>query len=143
MKRSIRFAVGIVVCGGIGWAAAQTALKPGEYRVTVEMVMPGQTTPLSLTTPTCITPEVAKDFRSLLSSTMAGPEDCSFTNLVTAGNKIRWDTKCDEVSAKSELTMQGDGFDVLVTAIVAGQTFPSRMSYRWVGAVCSAESLEE
>jgi hypothetical protein len=123
-------------------ASAQT-LQPGDYEVTVDMQLPGSET-TTFTETTCLTPEGARDFRAFLQDSLSADEDCTHSNLRTAGNKTTWDSACGDSTSVSELTtLAGDTFTVVVTTNIGGETFKADMRAKRVAATCTVEDDDE
>ena len=123
-------------------ASAQT-LRPGDYEVTVDMQLPNSQT-TTFTETTCLTPEGARDFSAFLQDSMNADEDCTHSNLKTAGNKTTWDTACDDSTSVSELTtLAGDTFTVVVTTKIGGETLKANMRAKRIDATCTAEDDDE
>ncbi len=84
---------------------AQTVnLRPGKYEVTAEMDMPGMKMPPQKDVQ-CITAEDLKD----LSKAMIDPEEaknCKVSNYKVSGNKVTFDTTCEEDGMKMTSTAE-------------------------------------
>lgn len=99
-------------------AAAQTVnLRPGKYETTAEMDMPGMKMP-PLKDVQCITAEDLKDLsKAMIEKAMTDPEEainCKVSNYKVTGNKVTFDTTCEEdgmkITSTSELTYTRESY---------------------------------
>jgi hypothetical protein len=118
-------------------ALAQISIKPGLYEISTEVQMPGAPAPLKVTDNDCITPAEAANVFEDLRNKMGEAEDCKLGEPVISGNRVSWETECNEVKAKSELTFASDAFSGTVRGVAAGQTVDIKVSARWVAATCT------
>lgn len=131
--------IGGFAAAAIAWA--QT-LRPGMYEISVEMTIPEAPAPIRSTTTQCLTPEQVRDVPELIQEAMT-IEGCTFTDVATRGNAMAWHSECDGVSSDTEMTFTGEGFTANVVSVTEGERFTTVMSGKWIGAICTAESLEE
>jgi hypothetical protein len=92
-------------------------IKPGKYRVTATMDMPGMKMP-SQTDEECITAADLKDFsKKLIDPEMM--EGCKISNYQVAGNKLTFNVHCKEddleMNGTTEMTFAAESFTNLVT----------------------------
>ena len=121
-------------------ASAQPALKPGRYSITIETEVPGAPAPVTGESKHCVGPDDVGDFQSLLKQQSgADDDDCVYSNVVTAGDTVSWDTTCEDVTARSKISFTADGYDAVVLTVAEGRTFTTRAKARWIGAVCLPE----
>ncbi len=118
-------------------AVAQTVnLRPGKYEVTAEMDMPGMKMAPQKDVQ-CITAEDLKD----LSKALIDPEEaknCKVSNYKVSGNKVTFNTTCEEEGVKmastTELTYTRESFTgVMKSKDDAGRVMTIRTTAKRIG----------
>jgi hypothetical protein len=134
-KRQLPIIAAIVLAAASAWG--QASMRPGQYEITVEMQLPGVPGAQKVTQSDCLSEDEARNFQQIIMEEMGGIEGCTFSNVVTSGNKITWDTACDDVTGTSELTVVNDGFTAVTKMRTRGTEVTATTSGKWVGATCT------
>lgn len=127
-------------------AWAQLSVKPGQYRVKVEMLLPGAPTPQTQEALDCISAEDARDLTQAVLRELAAEDSCTSDNVQTTGNKITFDVTCDvdgtKATSNTELTVNGDSYTAIMKMSMGDFMTTTRMDGQWVGAECEVAADE-
>jgi len=123
-------------------AWAQLALRPGQYKVTLEMTLPGAPGPATQDDTDCLSPEDAKDLVKAMMRELASAESCTANNIKTTGNKLTFDAACNVegnvVTSKAELTLTGnDAYTAVMTVGTGGVNTTMKITGKWVSETCT------
>jgi hypothetical protein len=118
-------------------AWAQQQLQPGSYEFTIEMAIPGSPTPVAMTETQCLTADEARDLRSIMQEQMATDGGCEYSEPVTRGDTMSWETTCDDLTAKSEITITANGFSGTTITTLDGADLVAKFAAKRIGA-CAA-----
>jgi uncharacterized protein DUF3617 len=122
---------------------AQVSVKPGQYRVTLEMNLPGAPQPTKHEAFDCISAEDAKDLAKAVLRELATEDSCTSNNVKTAGNKITFDVTCDiegtPATSSTELTVGADSYSAVMKMTLGGAVTTTKMDGQWVAATCTEE----
>lgn len=139
MRISKLFLIGSGALAVTALAWAQQQLKPGSYEITIEMALPGSPTPVALTDTQCLSADETRDLRTILQQELATDGDCKFSEVVTKGDTVSWDTTCKDLTAKTEITVRSDGFNGTTTTTIEGTSVVAKFASKWIGN-CTAGS---
>ena len=141
-KRQLSIIAAIALASAaIAWS--QTSMRPGEYEITVEMQLPGIPGAQKITQMDCLTDEEARDFQSLIMGEMGGVEGCTFSNVETTGNKITWDTACDDVTGDFRAHVRRGRVHRGLEDETRGTEVTATTSGKWIGATCTVPDDDE
>ena len=116
MRRIVTLMCAVATTAAVVAQAPKSPQKPGTWKVTVEMEMPGMPMKMpAMKTTQCVTKEQANDPN--LSVPKGGQDknsDCKVSDYKVAGNKVSWAMKCEgknPMSGNGEITYAGETYD--------------------------------
>lgn len=122
-------------------AWAQLSVKPGQYRVTLEMNLPGALGPQTQEALDCITAEDARDLTQAVLRELAAEDSCTSDNVKSAGNKITFDVTCDvdgtKATSNTELTVGADSYTAVMKMTIGDLVTTTRMQGQWISDSCA------
>jgi hypothetical protein len=121
---------------------ADNALKPGTYRVRTEIKLPDAPQPTVTTEEECLTVAEARDAYTLLLREIntTDDDDCTNSNMKSAGGKVTFDKRCGDQESKVEMTFGSDWYKADVTTVMGRDVIAVKLDARWVKADCTTKS---
>jgi Protein of unknown function (DUF3617) len=130
----------IALAAATAWA--QLALRPGKYDVKLEVSLAGAPLPMTQQDSDCLSPEDAQDLVKAMLRELATAQNCTASNIKTAGNKLTFDAACDvegaHITSSTELTLQSDtAYTAVMKVATPGFDTIMKITGKWAGESCS------
>lgn len=115
--------------------AADHPQKPGKWRITVEMEMPGMPVKVPpFTHEFCVTEEDIKDPQKAVPSDPKNP--CKISDYKVDGNKITWTVDCpkQKTTGVGEITFDNDSYTGWQKMKIQDREMTQKYTGKWLGA---------
>jgi hypothetical protein len=116
-------------------AADHPPQKPGKWRVTAEMEMPGMPMKMPpITTEVCLTADDVKDPQKTVPNDPKNP--CKFGDYKVDGNKVSWTVDCPKqnMTGNGEITFDAESYTGWMKLKVGDQEMSQKYTGKWMGA---------
>jgi hypothetical protein len=117
-------------------SAAEPVIKPGNWRVSFQMDIPGLPIKMKpIVVNQCITEEDASDPNKTLPA-QSKDEKCKVVDHEIDGNRITWAVRCEgqeDVSSRGEMTLAEDSYDGVIRVMNDGQELTTKLKGKRLG----------
>ncbi|HKR64991.1 MAG TPA: DUF3617 family protein [Thermoanaerobaculia bacterium] len=136
MRKSLPYVLAALAAMTIASSAfAAHPQKPGKWRVTMEMDMPGMPMKMPpITHEVCVTEEDMKDPQK---SVPNDPKSqCKVSDYKVDGNTVSWTVECPKQDTKGEghITFDGDSYTGAMKLKMGDREMTQKYSGKWLGA---------
>ncbi len=128
-------AVLVVLTAVMPAGAAENPQKPGKWKVTLQMEMPGIPVKIPpVTTDVCLTEEDLKDPQKSVPNDPKS--DCKIGDYEVDGNSVTWTMTCakQNMTGTGEITYTDSSYTGSMKMTVGEQEMNTRYSGKWLGA---------
>ena len=135
MRRVLALLCAVAMTAAVGAQAPKSPQKPGKWKVTMEMDMPGMPMKMpAVTTEVCVTEQDLTDPQKNVPSDPKSK--CTVTDYKVNGNTVSWNMDCPSQKTKGsgEITYAGDSYAGTMKMKMGEQEMASKYSGKWLGA---------
>lgn len=135
MRRVLTLLCAVAMTAAVGAQAAKSPQKPGKWKVTMEMDMPGM--PMKMP---AVTSEVCVTEQDLTDPQKSVPKDpkskCTVSDYKVKGDTVSWVIDCptEKMSGTGEITYSADSYAGTMKMKVGDREMTQQYTGKWVGA---------
>ena len=137
MRKSLPYVVALLLAmslASFAFAADHPPQKPGKWRISVEMEMPGMPMKMPpITREMCVTEDDIKDPQKTVPNDPKNP--CKVGDYKVEGNKVSWTIDCPKQKTTSvgEMTFEPESYTGSTKMKIGDQEMTQKYTGKWLG----------